>query len=90
MSYSNLLVDSWGLSRLFCVLGTRLGAFAKFFSKSAVTYKITIGRSVVTMAQFDPDNLRIARPSEVLGNIKVLFCKMCFSSPFVEVFNGKT
>lgn len=31
-----------------------------------------LGRSVVTMAQFDSDNLRIARPSEVLSNIKVM------------------
>ena len=29
------------------------------------------------MAQFDPDNLRIARPSEVLGNIKVTVCIHC-------------
>ena len=41
------------------------------------------------MAQFDPDNLRIARPSEVLGNIKVPFCKMCICSPFIEVFKRR-
>jgi len=33
---------------------------------------------VVTIAQFDQDNRRIARPSEVLGNIKVWSCKSVF------------
>lgn len=33
-------------------------------------------KSVVTMAQFDPDNLRIARPSEVLGNIKTMMATL--------------
>lgn len=32
---------------------------------------LVIGRSVITMVQFDADNLRIARPSELLGNVKV-------------------
>lgn len=33
-------------------------------------------KSVVTMAQFDADNLRIARPSEVLGNIKAMMATL--------------
>lgn len=33
-------------------------------------------KSVVTMAQFDQDNLRIARPSEVLGNIKAMMATL--------------
>ena len=45
---------------------------------------------MVTLAQFDSDNLRIARPSEVLGNIKVLFCNICVYSIIRAVFNGKT
>ena len=43
-----------------------------------------LGRSVVTMAQFDSDNLRIARPSEVLSNIKVRF-----SFQYLSNFNIK-
>ncbi|RMX61247.1 hypothetical protein pdam_00007400 [Pocillopora damicornis] len=33
-------------------------------------------KSVVTMAQFDSDNLRIARPSEVLSNIKATMASL--------------
>lgn len=33
-------------------------------------------KSVVTMVQFDADNLRIARPSEVLGNIKAMMATL--------------
>ncbi|KAM7436175.1 Nck-associated protein 1 [Porites harrisoni] len=33
-------------------------------------------KSVVTMVQFDADNLKIARPSEVLGNIKAMMATL--------------
>lgn len=45
--------------------------FFFFLQRSPINPVIMIGRSVVAMVQFDADNLRIARPSEVLGNIKV-------------------
>lgn len=49
--------------------------FAYVFCDHGCWPVLVIGRSVITMVQFDADNLRIARPSELLGNVKVNGCK---------------
>ena len=42
----------------------------------------------MTMVQFDHDNLRIARPSEVLGNIKVLLLLTFIHVVIATAFSG--